>query len=82
MVNEWTRSSGEFDGVIDLDKVLRDPSHPTRVLPAYGSGEHVHPNKRGYAASGNGVPLSLFKKTAMTHLPREWTGIAFCLAVR
>ena len=59
-VNEWILSSGEFDGVIDFDQVVRDPSHPSRLLPAYDSGDHLHPNDLGYAASGNAVPLALF----------------------
>jgi lysophospholipase L1-like esterase len=59
-VNDWIRTSGEFDGVIDFDEVVRDPSHPTRLLPAYDSGDHLHPNNAGYAASGNAIPLKLF----------------------
>jgi len=61
-VNEWIRTSGEFDGVIDFDAVVRDPRHPTQILPAYDSGDHLHPNNAGYAASGNAVPLSLFQR--------------------
>lgn len=60
MVNDWIRTSSAFDGVIDFDQVVRDPSHPSRLLPAYDSGDHFHPNDSGYAASGNAVPLTLF----------------------
>jgi lysophospholipase L1-like esterase len=60
-VNDWIRTSGEFDGVIDFDQVVRDPTHPSRLLPAYDSGDHFHPNDEGYAASGKAVPLSLFE---------------------
>src|SRR5207249_6994471 len=35
--NAWIRSSGEFDAVIDFDRVTRDPSQPTRLLLAYDS---------------------------------------------
>jgi lysophospholipase L1-like esterase len=59
-VNDWIRTGGEFDGMIDFDAVVRDPSHPTRLLPAYDSGDHLHPNNAGYAASGNAISLSLF----------------------
>jgi lysophospholipase L1-like esterase len=59
-VNDWIRSSGEFDGVVDLDAVLRDPSHPTQLLPAYDSGDHLHPNNAGCIAEGNAFPLALF----------------------
>jgi len=61
-VNDWVRSSGEFDGVVDLDAVLRDPSHPTQLLPAYDSGDHLHPNNAGCIAEGNAVPLALFAR--------------------
>ncbi|HEX7421175.1 MAG TPA: SGNH/GDSL hydrolase family protein [Thermoanaerobaculia bacterium] len=60
-VNDWIRSSAAFDAVVDLDLVLRDPGHPTQLLPAYDSGDHVHPNNAGYIASGNAVPLTLFE---------------------
>jgi lysophospholipase L1-like esterase len=59
-VNDWIRGSGEFDRVVDLDAVLRDPSHPTRLLPAYDSGDHLHPNNAGCIAEGNAFPLELF----------------------
>jgi lysophospholipase L1-like esterase len=61
-VNEWIRSSGEFDGAVDLDAVLRDPSHPTQLLPAYDSGDHLHPNDAGCIAEGNAFPLALFAR--------------------
>lgn len=59
-VNSWIRSSGEFNGVIDFDLVTRDPARPGRMLAAYDSGDHLHPNDRGYEAMGNAVPLELF----------------------
>ena len=60
-VNDWIRNSVEFDAVIDFDEVLRDPSHPARLLPAYDSGDHLHPNDAGCIAEGNAVPLALFE---------------------
>ena len=60
-VNNWIRSSDEFDGVIDFDLATRDPAHPTRFLPAYDSGDHLHPSDLGYQAMGNAVPLTLFR---------------------
>jgi lysophospholipase L1-like esterase len=60
-VNGWIRSGGEYDGVIDFDKAMRDPSHPTRLLPAYDSGDHVHPNDAGYKAMANAIDLKLLK---------------------
>ena len=60
-VNEWILKSGEFDAVVDLDAVLRDPSHPTQLLPAYDSGDHLHPNDAGCVAEGNAFLLALFQ---------------------
>lgn len=61
-VNDWIRNSREFDDVVDLDEVVRDPSHPTQLLPAYDSGDHLHPNNAGCSAEGNAFPLALFAK--------------------
>ncbi len=44
---QWIRSSGEFDAVIDFDRAVRDPGRPARMLPAFDSGDHVHPNDQG-----------------------------------
>ena len=59
-VNAWIRASGHFDAVIDFDMVMRDPSHPDRLLPSYDSGDHLHPSPAGYRAMANAIPLSLF----------------------
>lgn len=65
-VNAWIRSTDEFDGVIDFDLATRDPAHPTRFLPAYDSGDHLHPSDLGYQAMGNAVPLTLFRSLGAT----------------
>jgi lysophospholipase L1-like esterase len=59
-INQWIRTPGNFDAVIDFDKVTRDPAHPDRLLPAYDSGDHLHPSPAGYRAMGEAIPLSLF----------------------
>ena len=59
-VNQWIRTSGEFDAVIDFDKVVRNPANPLQFLPAYNSGDHLHPNDAGYLAMANSIDLSLF----------------------
>jgi lysophospholipase L1-like esterase len=61
-VNAWIRRSREFDGVLDFDAVVRDPNHPTQLLPAYDSGDHLHVNDAGNIAQGNAIPLVLFRK--------------------
>jgi lysophospholipase L1-like esterase len=68
-VNNWIRNNDEFDAVIDFDRATRDPAHPTRFLPAYDSGDHLHPNDLGYQAMGHAVPLSLFRSAAKAAAP-------------
>jgi len=63
-INNWTRTSGAFDGVIDFEAATRDPSHPTRLLAAFDSGDHLHPNDAGYKAMADAVDLSLFSEGA------------------
>jgi len=48
--------------VIDFDKATRNPSHPTRLLPAYDSGDHLLPSDAGYEAMADAIPLWLFKQ--------------------
>lgn len=59
-VNAWIREPGHFDAVVDFDRVVRDPRHPDRLLPAYDSGDHLHPSPAGYRAMAAAVPLTLF----------------------
>jgi len=59
-VNAWLRTSKAFDAVIDFDKTVRDPANPTRILPAYDSGDHLHPNDAGYRAMAESIDLRLF----------------------
>lgn len=60
-INEWIRNGKGFDGVIDFDKSVRDPAHPDRMLPAYDSGDHLHPGDAGYKAMGEAIDLKLFR---------------------
>ncbi len=59
-VNAWIRAPGHFDGVIDFDRVLRDPQQPDRLQPQLDCGDHLHPNPAGYKAMAEAVPLGLF----------------------
>jgi lysophospholipase L1-like esterase len=59
-VNQWIRTSGAYDGVIDFDKVTQDPGNPLALNPAYDSGDHLHLNDAGYQAMANAVNLALF----------------------
>ncbi|ESQ76341.1 SGNH/GDSL hydrolase family protein [Asticcacaulis sp. AC402] len=60
-INAWIRTPGNFDAVIDFDAAMRDPAQPDRLLPAYDSGDHLHPSEAGYKAMADAVPLELFK---------------------
>jgi lysophospholipase L1-like esterase len=60
-LNEWIRTGRAYDGVIDFDKVTRNPAAPTTFLPLYDSGDHLHPGDAGYKAMGEAVDLALFK---------------------
>jgi lysophospholipase L1-like esterase len=61
-VNQWIRAAGHFDAVIDFDAVIRDPQRPDHLLPAYDSGDHLHPSPAGYRAMGEAIPLALFAR--------------------
>jgi lysophospholipase L1-like esterase len=60
-LNEFIRTGGLYDGMIDFDKATRDPAAPTKFNPLYDSGDHLHPNDAGYKAMGEAIDLSLFK---------------------
>src|SRR3989475_3407409 len=59
-VNEWMRKTDAFDAIVDFDQALRDPDHPTRMLPIYDCDDHLHPSDLGYRAMGDAIDLSLF----------------------
>lgn len=59
-VNSWIKTPGNFDAVIDFDRITRDPAHPDRLLPAYDDGDALHPSPKGYKAMGEAIPLTLF----------------------
>jgi len=61
VVNQWIRTSKAYDAVIDFDKAIRDPNKPARILPAYDSGDNLHPNDAGYKAMADAINLLLFK---------------------
>jgi lysophospholipase L1-like esterase len=60
-VNAWIRSGGAFDGIIDFDALLRDPTHPQRLAPQYDSGNHFTPNAAGFKQMADVVDLQLFR---------------------
>jgi lysophospholipase L1-like esterase len=60
-VNKWIRTKAKFDAVIDLDRAVRDPENPTRLLRKYDTGDHLHLNVRGYQKMADAIDLDLFK---------------------
>jgi lysophospholipase L1-like esterase len=59
-VNEWIRTSHQFDAVIDFDQAARDEQSPRQIAPSFDSGDHLHLNPAGYQALANAVPAILF----------------------
>jgi lysophospholipase L1-like esterase len=57
-VNRWIRTGSAYDGIFDFDQALRDPQDPTRLLPLYDSGDHLHPNDAGLAALADAVDIN------------------------
>jgi lysophospholipase L1-like esterase len=66
-VNAWIRHPGHFDAVVDFDRVLRDPRHPDRLLPADDCGDHLHPTPAGYRLMAQAIPLGLFTDRGRPH---------------
>lgn len=60
-VNEWIRTRAPFDGVIDFDRVVRDPDNPNLIYPPYDC-DGIHPTARGYYEMGKAVDLDLFAR--------------------
>ena len=60
-VNQWIRTSGTYDAVLDFDEVVRDPADPKRLRREYDPGDHVHPNDAGNAAMAAAIDVSVFR---------------------
>jgi len=60
-INEWIRTSGKFDAVIDLDEAVRDPDNPSRLLREYDSGDHLHLSVAGLQKMADAIDLDLFE---------------------
>jgi lysophospholipase L1-like esterase len=76
-VNQFIRTSGEFDGVVDFDAAVRDPSHPEQLLPAFdtnstvgGAGDHLHPNRAGFQAMAGTVAPGFVERLQQQHAAR------------
>lgn len=61
-VNQWIRTGGAFDAVIDFDALVRDPANPKKLRAEFDSGDHVHPNDNGNEAMAEAIDIPTFLK--------------------
>jgi lysophospholipase L1-like esterase len=61
-VNQWIRTSGAYDAVIDFDAAVRDPANPKRLRAGFDPGDHVHPNDAGNEAMASAIDVSIFRQ--------------------
>jgi lysophospholipase L1-like esterase len=62
-LNEWIRTGGAYDAVLDFAAVVQDTAHPTKSRAEYDSGDHLHPSPAAYTAMANSIDLGLFRPT-------------------
>lgn len=60
-VNNWIRTSGQFDAIIDFEPVMRNPDMPNSLLPDVHDNDWLHPNQLGYRKMGESIDLKLFE---------------------
>ena len=60
--NRWIRTKGNFDAVVDLEAILRDPQHPANLKAEFDSGDHIHPNDAGNQAMAGAFDFGVFAK--------------------
>ncbi|HZF29455.1 MAG TPA: SGNH/GDSL hydrolase family protein [Gammaproteobacteria bacterium] len=60
-INDWIRTSKEFDGVLDFDAAFRDPAKPTQMKDAFQAGDHLHGSDAGYKAVAESIDLEMFR---------------------
>ncbi|KQY18858.1 lipase [Massilia sp. Root133] len=57
-LNDWIRTAGVFDAVVDFDAVLREPARPRRLRADFDSGDHLHPGDAGYRAMAGAIDIA------------------------
>jgi len=68
-VNAWIRKGEGFEGVVDFDAALRDPSSPLHYQGADQCGDDLHPNDAGYHAMAEAAFQRLFAPGSAHHAP-------------
>ncbi|NUP39958.1 MAG: SGNH/GDSL hydrolase family protein [Streptomyces sp.] len=61
-VNQWIRTSGEYDAIVDLDRTMAAPGQANVLNPVYDSGDHLHPNDAGYTAMARHIASELISQ--------------------
>lgn len=59
-LNRFIRTPGNFDAMVDFDKVIQDPANPRQFKSGYNNTDKLHPNDAGYKAMADSVDLSIF----------------------
>ena len=65
-VNQWIRTSGAYDAVVDFDQATRDPNDPRKFRAEFDSCDHLHPNDAGYRAMAAAIDLAVFDAVRST----------------
>jgi lysophospholipase L1-like esterase len=60
-LNNWIRTGGAFDGVVDFATATADPANPLAFRAEYNIRDKLHPNDAGYQAMADAIDLNLFK---------------------
>ena len=60
-LNNWIRTGGAFDGVVDFATATADPANPLAFRSDFNIRDKLHPNDAGYRAMGDAIDLGLFK---------------------
>ena len=63
-VNNWIRTSGKFDAVIDMDAAICNPADTDKMLAVYDTGDHLHPSAAGLQKMADTIDLALFNVNA------------------
>lgn len=73
-VNQWIRTSGAFDSVVDFDAATRDPNNPQRFREAFHAGDWLHPGDAGYEAMASAINLTIFQGEKSPQRDKEAKG--------
>jgi len=60
-LNNWIKTGGAFDGVVDFATATGDPANPLTFRADFNIRDKLHPNDAGYKAMGDAIDLGLFK---------------------